>query len=200
MALPGPAGLRRISPIHFIAEEMMSERKTPDQKRDELRERLWPDSEKWTWCRKDEKGFITIPRLLPWVTHALKYLAKGSKTGDPSSAYLELWCRSFDYGLVTIKDEEECAFAAGYSGNRAHRTWSAHMTKLVDLGVILARKEGIREFGQVLLLNPLAVAAGWHANGKLPEGWWTSFAARAGDIGASIPKPLKLPKDLKRMD
>jgi hypothetical protein len=71
--------------------------------------------------------------------------------------------------------------------------------KLVELGLILARKEGNRDFGQVLFLNPLAVATGWQDNPMLPDGWWTAFATRAGDIGASIPKPLKLPKDLKRM-
>ena len=57
--------------------------------------------------------------------------------------------------------------------------------------------QGVIDGPQVLILNPLAVAASWHAGGKLPDGWWTSFDA--GDIGASIPKPLKLPKDLKRM-
>jgi hypothetical protein len=177
----------------------VSERKTPEQKRTELREAIWPESEKWTWCRHGEKGFITIPRLLPWITHALKFLAKGSKTGDPSPAYIELWCRSFDYGLVTVKNDEECAYAAGYSGNRALRTWSAHMTKLVDLGFILASRDGNREFGQVLLLNPLAVVAALNEKSKLPEGWWTSFVGRANDIGTTLPKALKLPKDVKRM-
>ena len=46
----------------------MSDRKTPDQKRDDLRQKIWPDCDKFTWCRKDEKGFITVPRLLPWIT------------------------------------------------------------------------------------------------------------------------------------
>jgi hypothetical protein len=177
----------------------VSERKSPEQKRTELREALWPDSTNWTWCRHGEKGFSTIPRLLPWVIHAIKHLSKGGKTGDPSPAYVELWCRSFDYGFVQIKNEEECAFAAGYTGNRAHRTWSDHMMKLVDLGFILARRDGNRDFGYVLLLDPLAVAAALNAQKKLPDEWWTSFMGRANEISAAIPKPLKLPKDLKRM-
>lgn len=181
-------------------------------RRQSIIEAIWPppptppenrSSDEYGGAGRGRAG-LGAPRhahLLSITPHHLRtsVLSKGSKTGDPSAAYVELWCRSFDYGLVTIKDEDECAFAAGYCGNRAHRTWSAHMTKLVELGVILSRKEGNREFGQVLILNPLAVAAAWQASGKLPDGWWTSFAARAGDIGASIPRPLKLPKDLKRM-
>jgi hypothetical protein len=124
---------------------------------------------------------------------------QGNKTGDPSPAYWDLWCRSFDYGIVTIKNEEECAFAAGYSGNRAFRTWSAHMMKLVELGFILACRDGNREFGQVLLLNPLAVVVAMNDQGNLPDGWWASFFGRASDISTTLPKALKLPKGTKRL-
>ena len=173
-------------------------RKSPSQKREEIREAVWPGSAELTWNRKTSDGFATIPRLLPWITHLLKHLATGSKTGDPSSAYIELWARSFDEGIVTIKHEEECAFAAGYSSNRGERTWSEHMAKLIDLGFILAHQEGHHEFGLVLLLNPIAVAVKLHRENKTPDGWWASFVRRAQEIGAELPPPLELPPGLRR--
>ena len=39
------------------------------------------------WNRKLEKGFATIPRLLPLVLHLIKIL---NNKGNPSLAYLEL--------------------------------------------------------------------------------------------------------------
>jgi hypothetical protein len=129
----------------------------------------------------------------------MKHLASGSKTGDPSPAYLELWMRSFDEGLVTIVDEEQCAFAAGYASNRALRTWSEHMLSLVNMGFILTHRDGLREFGQVLLLNPLAVAAALNDQGKTPAGWWASFVRRAKEIGVDIPRPIVLPPDQRKM-
>jgi hypothetical protein len=179
--------------------DMARKRKSPAEKREELRDAIWPHAPDWTWSRKTSDGYATIPRLLPWILHLLKHLAAGSKTGDPSPAYLELWARSFDEGLVTIKDEDECAFAAGYTSNRAARTWSDHMAKLVNLGFILANQDGLHEYGQVLLLHPIAVAAQCHKEGKTPDGWWTSFVRRANDIGAEIPPPLVLPSGVKRV-
>jgi hypothetical protein len=178
---------------------MVRARKTPDEKRAELRETLWPGSSQWCWDRHHTKGFITIPRLLPWILHLLKHLAMGTKTGDPSPAYVDLWARSFDGGFVEIKDEKECAFASGYATTRALRTWTEHMMTLVDSGFILVCRRGLREFGYVLLLNPLAVAARLQKEGRTPEGWWSSFLQRAQEISATVPGPLDLPKGLKKM-
>lgn len=162
-----------------------------DRKREKLRDALWPGSSKWIWDAFDMRvmGFTSVPRVLPWVLHAIKSLSKGS---DPSSAYLELWCRDYGLGIVEISDDQECAFAAGYASTRAIRTWREHMQKLVDLGFILCLPSGNREFGHVLLLNPLAVCHRLKLENKLPEGWWPSFVARANAIGATIPEPLDL--------
>src|SRR5258708_8762048 len=93
---------------------------TANERRQELRETLWPNSEGRIWDRKKNDGFITTPRLLPLVMHLIKILAV---KGDPSVAYLEIWCRVFDEGLVSVNDENAFAYAAGYSGARAARTW-----------------------------------------------------------------------------
>jgi hypothetical protein len=137
-------------------------------------------------------GFATLPRLMPLVLHLIKHLAGGEKTGDPSPVYLELWCRDFGQGLVSITDEQECAYGSGYSSSRALRTWRGHVLRLAELGFVLVKAEGNREYGQVLLLNPLAVCSRLHAEGKTPNEWWTAFVRRASEIGAPIPPPLDL--------
>lgn len=165
-----------------------------DRKRESLRDSLWPGAEEWIWNPNDPEtvGFATVPRLLPVVLHLLKEQS-GGRSGDPSSVYLELWCRDFGQGIIAIGDEQESAFAAGYSGNRAVRTWRERMYALVEMGFILVKREGNREFGQILLLNPIAVCARLRALNKVSDEWWTAFAARANEIGAAIPNNPVLP-------
>src|SRR5262249_2504832 len=112
--------------------------------------------------------------------------------------YLELWCKDWGQGIIWIQDEQECAFAAGYTGNRAVRTWKERMFKLVELGFIKTRQEGNREHGQVLLLNPITVCAKLHREGRVPDEWWTSFVRRAGEIKAAIPDPPFFPEILEQ--
>ena len=164
-----------------------------DKRRTDLRDLLWPGSENWIWDPEQSIGFTAVPRVLPLVTHLIKILAGGGKSGDPSSAYVDLWCRDYGQGIVTIMDEERAAYSAGYSSSRAHRTWKEHMRSLVKMGFILAKKDGNREFGQVLLLNPLRVCETLNAEGKVPEEWWTAFVNRAIEIKAVLPGTLHLP-------
>lgn len=163
-------------------------RKNLAERRAEQRDSLWPDSEKELWSRKSNDGFTTIPRVLPLVAALAKYLAKG-KDGDPASVYFELWSRSTDEGIVQIRDEQECAYASGYSGPRAHRTWRERMGTLESLGLIRSRPSGVRPYAFVLLINPLLAAVRLHADKKrkVPEGWWVAFQVRASEIGAHIP-------------
>lgn len=172
-----------------------------DKKRTTLRDQLWPGSSHWIWDLRDKdkvKGFATVPRLLPWVMHLIKHLTTG---GDPSSAYLELWCRDFGQSIIEISDEQECAYAAGYASTRAVRTWREHMLKLVEMGFIRVQASGNREYGQVLLLHPLAVCRRLHEAGKTPEGWWAAFLARATAISAEIPPVLDFStKETKKLE
>ena len=120
--------------------------------------------------------------------HLIKRL---SPKGDPSCVYFELWARAFDEGIITIGDESACAYASGYTGNRADRTWREHVFTLAELGFIKVKPRGNREIGHILLLNPLAVCAGHKAdtNTDVPDEWWSAFLHRANEIGATIPKP-----------
>lgn len=164
----------------------------PNRKRQDLRDQLWPGSEEWVWGEEKEVGYVKAPRAMPLILGLIRHLSAGTKSGDPSAVYFDLWCRSMGQGLVTVSDEEDCAFSSGYTSTRAVRTWRGHMFQLVSLGFILAKADGNREFGQVLLLNPLAVCARLRAEGKVPEAWWTSFARRVSEVGAKIPPPLDL--------
>ena len=145
-----------------------------DRNRRLLRSKLWPGLRSWIWDLRDDevKGFATLPRLLPLVCHLLKVLSSGNAanaTGDPSPVYYDLWCRDFGQAIVTVRDEQECAYASGYNSTRAVRTWRAHMLQLVELGFILAKQDGLREYAHVLLLDPLAVCARLHEEKKVPK-------------------------------
>ena len=107
--------------------------------------------------------------------------------GDPSRVYLDLWFRAFDEGLVTIRDEEEMAFAAGYDGPRATRTWRDHISTLVKLGFLETKELGNRDIGHVLLLNPNLVAAKLRDQGRVSEQWWNAFITRSNEVGSNVP-------------
>jgi hypothetical protein len=156
------------------------------QKREELREQLWPGSRQAIWHRRDHKGFGTIPRLLPLVLHLIKRL---SKKGNPADVYVQLWARNFDEGLIEVTDEAAFAFEAGYDSTRAVRTWRDHVLKLEKHGFIKIKPAGIRMIAYILLLNPLDVCARLRSNDSraASEEWWNAFLKRAKEIGAVIP-------------
>jgi len=166
-----------------VLSKRASGRNAAGKKREKLREQLWPGSGADLWSRKLEKGFTTIPRLLPLVMHLIKGLAK---KGNPSLAYLELWARAFDEHIITIIDEEAPAYACGYTGTRAVRTWREHIFALRDLGFIKVAAQGNREIAHILLLNPVLVCNNLHQKKKTSEEWWNAFVHRANEIGAQI--------------
>jgi hypothetical protein len=55
------------------------------------------------------------------------------------------------------------------------------------------KPDGNRDFGYVLLLDPLGVCAGLRKEKKVPDEWWVAFVSRANEIGAKSPEPLLLP-------
>jgi hypothetical protein len=161
-----------------------------DQSQLELRDRLWPGAASLIWDRTDKakvKGFTTISRLLPLIMILIDELKEAGE-GDARMAYLELWSRARDAQIVSIKDEEEIAYASNCTRpKRAVRTWKGHVRALNSLGFIMIAADGNREIGHILLLNPLAVASRLHSEGKTPRGWWSAFTRRANEIGAKIP-------------
>ncbi len=163
-------------------------RKDAATRRLELRETLWPAAEKELWHRKIDDGYTTVPRVVSLVGALIKKL---SKTGDASSVYFDLWCRSFDEALIQITDEAACAYSAGYEGIRAERTWGERMMILEELGFIRIKPLGNRKFACVLLRNPLLVVAEIRKRTPrlISEEWWNAFTARVDEVAAVIPDP-----------
>ncbi len=150
------------------------------------RDLLWPDADQFVWDWNNSKGYVHVPRLLPLVMVLINEL---SPSGDPSAVYLEIWTRCLDGGFYEVDDEEGCAYAAGYTGQRAVRTWRERMRTLRKLGFIETLSTGNREFGSVLIINPLLVCARLRhdKDTKVPDAWWSAFVSRARKISADIP-------------
>jgi hypothetical protein len=149
----------------------------------EVRKKLWPQiSDEMTWNRLARDGFVTMPRAMPLIMRIMDYLAgKGSPV---SLVYLDLWCRTFDEAFLQLTKTEEMATYAGFSGQRAVRTWRERLTKLQELGFIDI-KHGLTEHVQfALLLNPYHVIAKAYAAGEVPVEMWNALVVRAAEIRA----------------
>jgi hypothetical protein len=155
----------------------------PADRRSQLRERLWPGSSEINWHRLRNDGYITIPKLLSLVCSLLKQLAKT----DPTRVYIDLWCRSYDEGIIERIDEAEAAYSSGYLGTRAVRTWTEHMYELQRLGFIKIAPDGNCQIGHVLLINPLVAIDELRKRKKVSDEWWNAYASRANAIGAALP-------------
>ena len=156
----------------------------------------YPEAASWIWDRTDRanvKGHATIPRLLALIMILIDELSEKGE-GDARMAYLELWSRARDNHIISITDEDDMAFTSNCTNQkRAVRTWKVHIKVLKQLGFILVESDGKREIGHILLLNPLAVAARLHGEGKTSARWWSTFRRRAVEIGAKIPDVSILP-------
>ncbi|MCH8823044.1 MAG: hypothetical protein IH984_05995 [Planctomycetes bacterium] len=155
------------------------------------RDLLWPDAEQRVWNWGESKGYVHIPRLIPLVMKVIKEI---SPKQDPSLVYLELWTRCMDGGFFEVDDEDACAYASGYTGQRSVRTWRERMRKLRDLGFIEVKRSGNREFGSILIINPLQVCVNLKSAKKsgVTDAWWTAFISRAKKIGAVIPSASEI--------
>lgn len=174
-----------MEPESVFAPRKKRKRLKPSERRTKLREQLWPGSEKQIWKRQENDGFITIPKLLSLICALLKELANN----DPTRVYLDLWCRSYDEGIIEAIDEDQAAFSSGYVGTRATRTWTEHMYQLEKLGFIKIMAHGNSPIGHVLLLNPLIVVEALRKSTrtKVPPEWWTAYVSRASAVGAVLP-------------
>ncbi|MFY3602322.1 hypothetical protein ACOTHZ_06330 [Achromobacter xylosoxidans] len=155
-----------------------------------MRKQLWPHiTEDDLWLRADRNGFTTIPRTMPLfmelIAAASKRVTAGSKSVPAGKAYLVLWCRVFDEGLVKIEVEAAAAKEAGYLGERNVTTWREHLRVLKELGFIdyAAGLAGPCQF--VLLLNPYHAVKALHEKGWVQQEAYTALFQRAQEIGAT---------------
>jgi hypothetical protein len=111
------------------------------------------------------------PRTLPLILGLLSEKSFSGKA-DVSRVYLELFASHRDGGIVDIRSEDDHAFAAGFRGTRARRTWQERMAILEREGFIRVEPKGNQKYGYVLLVYPADVIKRMLAEGKIADGSW----------------------------
>lgn len=148
----------------------------------QLRGKLWPEIRAGQiWSRKERQGFTTIPRALPLVLAIIDKLAIGQPV---SATYFELWGRAFDEGFVTLNRDEEMAFHAGFSGQRARGTWLGRIKRLAELGFISVKPGAFGAQSYALLLNPYLVIRDHYDKGQISDEYYLAMVARLNEIRA----------------
>ena len=156
----------------------------------DLRAKLWPDiSDADLWLRKQRDGYTTIPRNMTLFMAIMDQMSKGKPV---SMTYLELWCRAFDEGFITLR--RELAFHAGFTGQRAERTWKERIRILAALRFIDIKSGASGPESYALIFNPYKVLEGHRANktAGLTDGKYNAMLARAAEIGAKDLDPQAL--------
>ena len=146
------------------------------RRRRELKEQYWPEDDE-LWTGKDEKGWFSAPRTLPLILSLLgnKKISEGK---DPAPVYLELMSRQIDNGIVEMDYESTHAYAAGYEGQRALRTWQERMRVLETAGFIRVVKVGNDNYKYVAIVHPTIAVERLRKKNKVPENWWNAYCER----------------------
>ena len=155
-------------------------KKVAKERREQLRKDFWPDEDFWTASKA--KGWFSATRTLSLIL-GLMDSKPLSGTRAPSKVYVELLTRHFDSGIIEMKSEDEHAYAAGYTGNRAVRSWRERMQLLEELGFIKTKEAGGRSFHYVLLMHPTVAVKQLYGENKVSEDWWTTYRGRQAEVG-----------------
>jgi len=144
-----------------------------------VRASLWPGvSDAMLW---DGDGFAMVPRTMPLMMDIMDGLAgKGIPVGH---TYLEMWCRLLEEKFLTL-NHAEMAFHAGFTGQRAVRTWKERVYKLIELGFIDARPGPSGDLSYAIFLNPYHVIKRAYLAKKVAEAKWQALVIRALEIKA----------------
>ena len=153
----------------------MPERTGIAARREEIRKQYWPNEDLWTG-KKPEKGWFPAPRTFPLILSLLSS-KRISQKKDPSMVYLELMSRQRGEGIVEMGHEADHAYASGYEGRRAVRTWQERMKILEENGFIKTERVGNR-FKFVAIIHPTAAVQRLREGGKIPENWWRAYIDR----------------------
>lgn len=150
-----------------------------------MRSELWPDiDEDMLWNRKENDGFTTIPRAMPYILYMMDTMSVGKPV---SSVYLSLWCRVYDQSIVIINDPNVMSLEAGFTTQRGLTTWNSRMKQLVDLGFIDAKEGASGNYHYVLLLNPYKILRKHCDQNKIPKtAYYNALVERVIFIGAEF--------------
>lgn len=162
----------------------MSRRNGAAERRKNLCKEYWPDQIVWTGSKtedgEEELGWCPMPRTFPLIL-ALLSSKEISKNKDPSKVYLELWSRHLGEGLIEMGHEADHAYAAGYYGSRAVRTWQERMQILEDVGFICTVKVGNQKYRYVGLVHPTVAVQKLRDASKIDDPWWHAYLARKAE-------------------
>lgn len=149
----------------------------------EARAKIWPDvTNLMLWDRNERDGFSTVPRAMPLIMNIMDGLSdKGFPVGQ---TYLELWCRLYDELFLTLNRPEEMAFYAGFTGQRAVRTWKDRVKRLADLGFIDLKSGPLGDMSYAIFYNPYHVIKRAYLKGEVQEDKYRALVIRANEIGA----------------
>jgi hypothetical protein len=144
------------------------------ERRTQLKERYWPKDSAWNGMTN---GWFKGPRTLPLI---LAFLSDRKLTNgrDVSRVYLELMARHMDAGVIEIGNESDHAYASGYTGTRAIRTWHERMQLLEKLGFIRSKQVGNQRYKLVLLVDPFQAVVNLRKQGRVTDAWWEAYALR----------------------
>ena len=146
------------------------------ERRIALRNEFWPEQVR-TWLGPEETGFFCAPRTLPLLLTLLSSKQISGKK-DIGSVYVELLSRHVGEGIVQMGLEEDHAYASGYYGTRATRTWRERMKILEEIGLIKVQGKGFRKYAYVLLVHPTLVIEKLRDEGRVSEEWWFIYRER----------------------
>ena len=149
----------------------------------EARAKIWPDvTNLMLWDRNERDGFSTVPRAMPLIMNIMDGLSdKGFPVGQ---TYLELWCRLYDELFLTLNRPEEMAFYAGFTGQRAVRTWKDRVKRLADLGFVDVKSAPLRDMSYATFSTPYHVTKPAYLKGDVQEDKYRALVIRANEIGA----------------
>jgi hypothetical protein len=106
--------------------------------------------------------------------------------GQPvSSTYLDLWTRAYDESFVALSKPRELAFHAGFTSQRAERTWKQKLKILENLGFIDLKSGPSGPESYALIWNPYLIIRRYHEQKKpgLREDKFNALLVRALEIG-----------------
>lgn len=152
------------------------------RRRVKIRKEFWPKVGAGDlWDRKSFKGFTTIPRTLPIIMRIIDGL--DNKTAG--RAYIHLWSLSFDDYVIEIRDESEAAYHAGYTGQRAIRTWRERIDVLEEFGFVRVQKGPNGTYNYILLLEPHVVVEELRKGKLVDDNDYNAFRTQLINIGAT---------------
>ena len=145
-------------------------------RREQIRENFFPTDDLWMVGLK-EIGWFSSPRTLPLILSLIDSKPI-SGTRSASRVYVELLSRHRTDGIIEMANEAEHAYASGYEGSRAVRSWQERMQTLEENGFIRAQKIGNERYKYVGLVHPTTAIQKLREADKVPEPWWAAYVAR----------------------